>query len=71
MDDLPYVFTTCRQLADWMTEYKGDLDRWFCITENAVNLTALKGKRLAYVDGLSHKGFDWLTFRQTGELVEK
>lgn len=71
MDDLPYVFTTCRQLAEWMTEYKGDLDRWFCVTDTAVNLTELKGKRKAYVEGLSHNGYDWLTFRQTGELVEK
>ena len=71
MDDLPYVFTTCRQLAEWMTEYKGDLDRWFCITDTAVNMTELKGKRKAYVEGLSHGGYDWLTFRQTGELVEK
>jgi hypothetical protein len=54
-----------------MTEDKGDLDRWFCITDTAVNMTELKGKRKAYVEGLSHGGYDWLTFRQTGELVEK
>lgn len=71
MDDLPYIFTTCRQLAEWMYEYKGDLDRWFCITENAVNLTAIDGKRREYIDILSHRGYDWLTFRSTRELVEK